>query len=268
MSLPPFITRTRSKKIRSSRIDSALTEYRPLVGSWLIRMALLLNWHEPGKGERWPAILGDDDFLAVIGMDEDDLPLNSRRTAPSTALCRKILETRLLQLESMELSPDSPLFVNLGHIARLLNLGEAEQSLLLFAALFDLFPTFRDAVCSRCEKSSDQHLIRILNGLTSIGEAQFQSAISSDGLLAAAGLIRIDHRTIDLEGKIDMIRGLSAVLLMPHATTEELAANFVSKAGTPTLSLANFPHLAADSAALLAYLKNAVEQRARGSISC
>lgn len=110
MPLPPFITRT--KKPRSSRIDSALTEYRPLVGSWLIRMALLLNWHEPAKGERWPAILCDDDFLAVIGIHEDDFQAKSRRTPPSTALCRKILETRLQELESMELALDSPLFVN------------------------------------------------------------------------------------------------------------------------------------------------------------
>ncbi|GAM10472.1 hypothetical protein OR1_02761 [Geobacter sp. OR-1] len=263
MPLPAFITQTRNHKPIPSRFDSTLCEYRPLLGSWLIRMALLLNWHEPSKGEGWPSIFNDDDFLAVVGLDEDEFQSNSRRR-PTTSQCRKILLEQLQVLENEELSPDMPLFANIALFDQLLNLGESGQALLLFAALFDLFPTFRDAVSSRCEKTSNPHFLRILNGLTGIPEAEFKTVCSHDGALTAAGLLKINSGTVDLEGKIDMIKGLNGVLLNQHDSVEELSSRFLRKASVPSLTLANFPHLGTDTSALLDYLGNAVEHRTAG----
>ena len=262
MALPKFLARSRRTHHETARIDAATREYRPLIGSWLIKLALSLNWHEAERDERWPATFKDNDFLAAAGMPDADEP-RSRR-APTVTQCRNILLTQLKALEMEELSPELPLFRNLELFAEILELGEADQALLLFAALFDLFPVYRDAIAGRCEKTSDQLLCRILHGLTGIAESEFRAATGGDGILVAAGLIKVDRRVVDLEGKVELIKGLSGILLSPHADRDELMGRFLRRAASPTLGLANFPHLAADSVALSSYLRNALAQQATG----
>ena len=263
MTLPAFLSRTRNKTPQSARFDSAADEYRPLIGSWLIRLALMLKWHEPKQDGRWPDIFSEDDFLAITGIEEVDTSKKSQRR-PTQLMCKKILTEQLKVLESIELEPDMPLFTNIAYFAELLKLSEASQAYMLFAALLDLFPNYRDAIGSRCEKTSNQHLQRIVSGLTGIPEKEFKEVTVPDGALTAAGLLRIDHRIVDLESKIDLIKGLSGVLLSPHATVDELMSRFLRKTSAPTLTLENFPHLTADTSALREYLRNAVDNQTTG----
>ncbi|MBV5339771.1 MAG: ATP-binding protein [Deltaproteobacteria bacterium] len=263
MALPAFLSRTRTKTPQSARFDSAAAEYRPLLGSWLIRMALMLKWHEPKREERWPDILGDSDFLAITGIEEQDTSKHSRRR-PTANMCKKILLEQLEVLEDLEFDANMPLFKNIAYFAELLKLSEASQAYLLFAALIDLFPSYRDAIGGRCEKTSNQHFQRIMSGLTGIPEKDFMEVTVPDGILTAAGLLKIDHRVIDLESKIDLIKGLSGVLLSPHATVDELMSRFLRKTAAPTLTLENFPHLAADTSALRDYVRNAVDDQTTG----
>lgn len=262
MALPHFLTKSKRIRPETTRINAAAQEYRPLLGSWLIKLALMLNWHEAERDERLPAVFRNNEFMALTGLSEKS-ELRSRK-APTALQCRSMLQAQLKVIEKEELSPELPLFRNLEFFSEILDMDEADQAILLFTALLDLFPVFRDVISDRFEKTSDLTLCRILVGLTGVIESKFHEAIGSSGILTTTGLIKVDHRVVDLEGKVDLIKGLSGIFLSHNADSVELMGRFLRKASPPTLTLANFPHLSADTEALAPYLRNALAQETVG----
>jgi transitional endoplasmic reticulum ATPase len=262
MSLPKFLTQRNKRQAPKSRLNETTVLYRPLLGPWLIKIALMLHWYDRDPDERWPELLRNAEFLAVTGLTDLEPP--SRRARPTAAFCRGILTERLSKLEEEDIPQDLPLFNNLQLFAQLLDLNEAEQAVLLFVALFDLFPAYREVVASRSESTSDHLLWRILNNLTGIPEQRFRVATGGEGILVSAGLLKVDHSLVDLENKVDLMEGLSGILLVPHGDVEELMARFLRRAAPPSLTLDNFPHLAKDTQALQAYLENALQRQTTG----
>lgn len=262
MALPHFLTKSKRIRPETTSIDTATKEYRPLLGSWLIKLSLMLNWYEAEHDERLPAIFRNTEFLTLTGL-VDKSELRSRK-APTALQHRTMLLAQLKVIEKEELSPDLPLFRNLELFSEILDLEEADQAVMLFTALLDLFPVFSQVISDRYEKTSDQTFCRILHGLTGIAESKFREAIGNTGILTATGLMKVDHRVVDLEGKVDLIKGLSGVFLSHHEDRVELMGRFLRKATPPTLSLANFPHLATDTDALSPYLRNALIQETMG----
>ena len=263
MALPKFLVRTRNRRLPVKPLDAATEEYRSLIGSWLIRITLLFNWHIPEDAGEEPEIFTDTSFLALTGLPSEPLCRRDSRS-PSITQCRKVLLNQLKILEQDQLPQNLPLFTNLGLLAEMLDLSEAEQALLLFAALFDLFPTFRDLFRGHLSRASNQQFLRVLTNLTGIPESRFQSAMGTEGVLAATGLLQIENQVIDLEDKVSLIQGLSGVLLSPHVDADELMQRFIRKAAVPSLTLDNFPHLAADSEALHGYLLSVLDRRTTG----
>jgi SpoVK/Ycf46/Vps4 family AAA+-type ATPase len=76
--------------------------------------------------------------------------------------------------------------------------------------------------------------------------------------------VQLHHGVKDLEDKVELLKGVANVLMMPHRNSEELTGRFLKKADPPTLTLDNFPHLSADTALLLPYLQHAVQGRTTG----
>ena len=260
MSIPPFLAR----KMRfrpSPRLDETAELYRPLLGSWLIKLALMLRWYEPEPDRHAPPLFSGE-FSIVTGIAPEEERSRSRR--PTAAHLKKVLTARLEELQEEDLPPELPLFSNLQLFTEILELTEAEQALLLFAALFDLFPLFHEAVNDRDQRISDHLLWRILASLTGIAESEFRLATSSEGILVSAGLLTLSHTVTNITSKAELMEGLCGVLLVPHADADELMVRFLRRAAPATLTLDNFPHLASDTGVLAEYLGEAVQQETTG----
>jgi transitional endoplasmic reticulum ATPase len=254
---------------RNNRIGPVINDYKPLLGGWLIEMALLLNWYRPTKSGIWPDIFTDDDFLVLTGIngpdeDEDDEDEYSYVGRPTASKCRKILETQLKKLRKIKPPDTLPLFDNIQLLAELIGLNEADQEVLTFAVAVDLVSEFKGALFTRCEKASNQLICQILAKLTGLSETDFHAAISEDSLLISTGIIRNARSIVDLDEKLTVIDGLSPILLTPHLSAEELTGRFLKRAANSTLTLDHFPYLAKDAGALKDYLKNVLKERVQG----
>lgn len=82
--------------------------------------------------------------------------------------------------------------------------------------------------------------------------------------MAGTGLVKVDTSITDLEEKLDLVTGLSDMLMVEHKNSDSLVGRFLRRATPATLTLENFPHLAIDSAALLGYVRNSLEKKTIG----
>jgi hypothetical protein len=54
--MQPQYFRKRRRGTKRNRIGKVASEYRPLLGTWLIEIAILLDWHRPTKFGKWPDV--------------------------------------------------------------------------------------------------------------------------------------------------------------------------------------------------------------------
>ncbi len=267
MPYPKFLQKQRktaSKKI----LRNVVSDYNPLLGAWLIEMAMMLNWYKPLRKNRWADIFECDDFTSLTGLplpdddddDYDDIP----KKKPTPVNSKKILKNQLKTLQEAKLSSQLPLFRNMNMLSKMLGLSDANQALLMFTAAMEIFSEFKSAISSRSEKTTDHLLCQVLAQLFGVPEKDFQDAISAESLLMTTGLVQIDHSIVDFEDKLNLIDGLSGLLLSPHANADEMTRRFLRRASAPTLTLDHFPHLSRDTEVLRTFLKNAVEKKEVG----
>jgi len=99
MAYPRFLKMFTSPAPRRY-LDKAARGYRPMLGIWLIDLALIFEWYRPKRSGRWPAIFIDDNFCQLTGLqnpdeidlddDEDDDERQSSKS-PAASGCRKLL---------------------------------------------------------------------------------------------------------------------------------------------------------------------------------
>lgn len=253
---------------RSCPLDDGTASYQPLLGSWLIQMAVCLGWARKPSRHLQPEIFADEDFCAVTGIeplcevDEDgDLVLNPGKIKRMTdgSFVRR-LTRRLKALHRQVLPPDLPLFGNVETLGRLLGLSEAEKAVVMVALAFDAFPSFKRAVAPRCEKTSTQRLAWLIGTLSGHGEDAVWNALRADAPLILTGVVTLDNRICDLEEKLGLMRGLGGVLLAPHARSADLVDRFLRRTEAPSLGPDDFAHLARDLEVLKDYLTEALRR--------
>ena len=272
MAIPRFL-KTLTASAPKPMLDKAANSYRTLLGIWLIDLALLFNWHRPKRAGRWPDIFMNDEFCLLTGVqnpgetfledDEDDEDPSPRR-CPGVSVCRKLLLSQRRVLQKEPLSRSLPLFSNLGLLAEILGLTDADQALLSFAACLQIFPQFNNVISAQGQVASSQSLCQTLARLTGLPAKGFTAAIADDGVLITTSLVKLSRSNSDLENMLDLMEGFGSVLATRHASAEDLVRRFLRKAAPPTLSLDNFSHLASDSDALRSYLGNAIAGNAVG----
>jgi len=64
MAYPKFLEKLTSPAPRRY-LDKAARGYRPMLGIWLIDLALILEWYLPRRLGRWPSIFSDDGFCLL-----------------------------------------------------------------------------------------------------------------------------------------------------------------------------------------------------------
>ncbi len=253
---------------QSVKLSSESRKYLPLYGTWLLDLALVFGWHECISKNSWPEIFGDDSFCALTGLPPHEEPDDDEEESPvpiSTMRCRAKLLMQRKKLQKMELPGDLPLLNNIDLLGELLGLNESEKTLLTFAAGLDAIPEFKEAISCRSEKTSIPSLCQALGRITGTGEPALGKALHRDSILLTTGLLEINkHNSSDLEDKVNLMSGLTDILLMRHDSAKDLVSRFMKKAAEPTLTLENFPHLQRDAALLSSYLHNALLNKERG----
>ncbi len=255
--------------------DDDTAAYRALLGRWLIDLALLLGWGRSGRRShpfRQHPCWDNDEFLALTGLaeshdesdeaDEDEIECGRSRS-PERFL--RLLQQRRAELAQITLSPDLPLVRNLGLLAELLGLNPAEQAILCFAMFLNGDRTFHQAIAQQSQAASTPFLHELLARLTGLATADVRAALSPDGTLLATGLVQMSSRIADLEDKLGSRKDLANILLRPHADAEALIARFLKRSPRRTLTAANFPHLARDTAAAVGLLRAALANKIAGT---
>lgn len=255
--------------------DDDTAAYRALLGRWLIDLALLLGWGRSGRRShpfRQHPCWDNDEFMALTGLtesdeesddaDEEEIKCGDSRSPERFIQC---LQQRRTELARVGLDPELPLVRNLGLLAELLGLSQAEQTVLCFAVFLRGDRTFQQAIAQQSQGTSTSFLYKLLARLTGLLQEDIRMALSPTGTLLATGLVEVTSRSVDLEDKLDVRKDLPNILFAPHADAEALMACFLKRSPRRTLTLANFPHLSQDTAAAVGLLRAALDRRIPGT---
>lgn len=246
--------------------------YRPLLGLWLIELALALRWYRKPRPASMPPIFGEQDFIDLTGIeppgerdDDGDVITNSehmKRLGESVFI--RLLKQRRDVLSRKRLAADLPLFRNIESLGRLVGLNDAEKALLAFVTAMEKLRPFRDAISGRDQKVTVQHVASIVAAVTGQPEALMLEAVKADQVLIATGILKVNRRHEELYDMFGLLEGLGHLLLARGVEEKDFADRFLKRTSAPTLSSSAFPHLARDVAALSAYLGNAIGSGAEG----
>lgn len=275
MTLPHFLHAHPGATLTTLNDDDTAA-YRALLGRWLIDLALLLGWVRTGRRchpfhhhRCWDS----DEFMALTGLAEGDDAEPDGREEDEDPRGRFRSDERLLQrlqqrraeLAPVPLDPDLPLVRNLNLLAALLGLSEAELAVLGFAVFLRGDRTFQHAIAQQSQSTSTPFLHKLLARLTDLPQDDIRAALSPTSTLIATGLVEIAARSVDLEDKLDVWKDLPNILFTPHADAEALMARFLKRSPRRTLTLANFPHMSRDTAAVVGLLRVALDHRIPGT---
>lgn len=276
MTLPRFLHASPITTLTALDDDDTVA-YRALLGRWLIDLALLLGWVRTGRRRppfHHPRCWDNDEFLALTGLTEEedaetdeseDEDEDEHGRFPSAERWLQRLRQRRAELAQIPLSPDLPLVRNLGFLAGLLGLREAELAVLGFAVFLRGDRTFQHAIAQQSQNTSTPFLYQLLARLTGLPQDDLRAALSPTSTLITTGLVEIAARTVDLEDKLDVWKDLPNLLFTPHADAEALMARFLKRSPRRTLTLANFPHLSQDTTAAVGLLRAALDHRIPGT---
>ena len=256
-----FVLNTISPQNARSKQSDENAKYRPLYGVWLIDIALRLGWHHPRSPRRWPDIFEDYDFCKMTGLDIEVEDQPHRITA---SYCWEILARQRGELAKKKLSPSLTLFKNMHLLAGMLNLSDADQALLTFAAGLSIFSEFHAAIGPKSHKTTTDSFCKLLSHLTGIKDSEFHLSLLPESPLVSTGLIKINKKLCDLEQKVELLSGMQDVMLKPHRTVDGLMSHFLRRAEPAQLKLDNFPHLKRESKVLTSYLQQAVRNQVGG----
>lgn len=281
----------------STSVSPRQAHYAPLLGLWLIDIALLLDWPHKRSRSSLATTFTDIDFIELTGLsefrqllpdneevqDEDDeldelfgeLKPGRRQASSKRATTRdlqvkllKRLKARrqvLLQQVEQNMRGDLPLFQNVDRLGRLLNLVPAEKAVLTFAACLSCFDRLKDAITPNVTQISNADIIRLVARLTGQAEPEVRKALRRDGVLLSAGLVNLDADEVDLENKLTLLNELRGVMLDELASDDELNRRVLRVASPGHLSLADFPHLTSEVHLLCDYLNGSRDGQEQGA---
>ena len=164
-----------------------LDDYKPLLGLWLIDLALTCNWVAKPPSGSLEDTFANDPFMTLTGLtkldillrdddlDEFDLDIDTddvvrrtvkhklrnrnARTKATESKLISLLKARRKILQNQGVRDDLPLFANIYRLSRMMALTEAESAVLSFAASLTCFPIFHNALSPNYTEISDSTLI-------------------------------------------------------------------------------------------------------------
>jgi hypothetical protein len=142
LAVPAYLRKSQ-KQDECRYINDNADSYRPLLGAWLIDIALmyeLYNQNRHSSRGRWPDIFEDENFCGLTGIGIDTLVEDYVKPAPrgkhdndcyevkqpTSAQCKDILKQQLKKIRKEELPLDLPLFKNIALLADMIGLNDAD----------------------------------------------------------------------------------------------------------------------------------------------
>lgn len=160
--------------------------------------------------------------------------------------------------------PDNTvLSTNINRLASHLKLSQVEQEVLLFAILVRQEPALTAILdaADRLTRLACVHIVASAMGLT---EDEAHKALSSEGRLAKTGILKLSTEIEEFSRKIELLPGLSSQMLEKHADTINILKGYLVSSRTGKHDVSEFSYLGDDLAIVLARLKNALNNGAKG----
>lgn len=149
----------------------------------------------------------------------------------------------------------------------MLSLSELETRILRFAALIGENPHLRQLL-SQVSGHGMQKAVAALATLLQARPDQVLAALRWDSPLRRNGLIvssaRNWSRSCDLDDVVEIDVRIGEVIAHPHESAEDLMRCFLQESEPATLAAADYPHLSAQRADLVALLRGALRERRAG----
>lgn len=273
-NLPQFLIPSKDRVAHSKLLASALDGYKPLLSAWLLELTLSYGCYKKSSGKRY--ILDADDFSDITGISIQDtadkglsgvevILVNGKKVKNTDAAVVRVLKRELLDVSKQPLRDDLHFFENINLIGEVLSLSQAERAILCFAAVLSVFQDFKDALSRLRQKSSLHDIGCVIAHLTKQNEADVHLGLSRNSALVTSGLIAINSYSAPLEDRIELLSGLGVLLTQHHRNVEVMIGRFLKKAGSPSLNVRNFPHLAQDAQTLTSYLSKALHDGMLGT---
>lgn len=160
---------------------------------------------------------------------------------------------------------DSAIAANIRLLSAELGMGIAEQRILHFITLERTVGMLAD-IAELVGYISLDRLICTLSAALKVPVPDVRAALDVKGKFAQAGILTVDRRRgFSFRQKIDVEDAFPDEMTVPHNSLLDLFASHFVASPAPTVSTADYPHLAPEIKVLKAYLEDVLQQAHEGS---
>jgi AAA+ superfamily predicted ATPase len=235
-------------------------ELSPLIRLWILRLLMTMDVHKKFINEN-----GFSNDTLAEALDLGSWVDSELRVFDSKAVRRELrTQHETAEREAAECTAPACLVNNILRLQELVSLSETDCRILEFAVLIHTERNL-DELADEIGQVSTVKMFHVLTALLGISEHEIRAALSSQGTLAQAGLLSVDHSRHALRGKLDLLSTKFAdVIASSDADPVTLLSDTVTVASAPHLSLADYDHIAASLSVLRPYLKQSIATGRKG----
>jgi transitional endoplasmic reticulum ATPase len=233
----------------------------PLIRLWILRLLISLGVHKKFIGEN-----GFSDDSLAEALELGSWVDSEARVFDSNAV-RAALRKKHQAAERLAADCTAPpcLGNNIRRLQELVGLSETDCRILEFAVLIHS-ERILDDLADKVGPLSTVKMFHVLSSLLGIDGQDIRAALSSQGILAQAGLVSVDRDGAQLlRGKLDLLSPKFAdAIASSDADPVTLLRDTVTLASAPHLSLADYDHIAASLSMLRPHLQQSIATGRKG----
>ena len=232
--------------------DEYQSDYDPLIRLWMLRLCA-----KTGAGARLARRgLENDETAAFLGYEPSG---KGNKVREFVDWCKEVLirsETDPPVLEGL-------LLTNIRRLSKVLGFSPVDEEVIACKALSVANGVLSDLLFRFGSQSGNQlaHILAIALGRK---PSELEEVVRPSAPLFSSGLLAYGHGTSAFTLKIGARVGLIDSLLRPQDSLDSLISFATTRAASPDLGLADFPHLADESADLRRYLTAARSESLAG----
>jgi len=212
--------------------------YRPLIAAWLLQTVLTFGLYKISQHRHIPDIFDDDSSFTTctnfkIPAENKKLEFTHteiiyKANKLSNLKIKKLLQEKIIEWNQRVLPENSPLIKNIDSLGKTFNLNEAETSLLFLSIINEQYRIFSAHLDDWSPYFNKRELAKFVGQLMGYSTKDILMAIHPDGKLARIGLLTVENRSGQLDGKFELMAGLSSILDLPYRTENQLLSCFMT----------------------------------------
>lgn len=224
----------------------------PLVKLWMLRMFILLGGY---RGFVHQHGFHHELIAQQLGFDSQWISQDYQEAAAVSQL-RQLYQDA--EAANLQLPAQLPLELaqNVAHLVKLVGLSALEGQLLAFAAILHTERSLDDAA-DYLGLLTSAKTAQVLSVILHAPHTAVRAALDPQNRLVRSGLLMVDRQgSYSLRNKLELLSGHFADhLLSSNDDPVQLLRDTITPTSTPTLSLADYPHIQASIDLLLPYLQ-------------